>query len=254
MSPNKIRNDESIIKSQQQSIVVVEKSNFSDLEFLKYPNILLRIFGLFHRPEDPLVLKIYALTFCFIDWLNLARFISAFEIFYGRSEPLLALLILKIISALWYFICAINSTIIYVNQESVCRQRAFITYIHPLLAALDTKRRHTITKHVYLINILSSSFILLNVVVISVSFFGPKVLFSGFQTFLAPFHDSEWAKDSIPYKCLIIVFTVVTTSHFMLSNALYMSHCIIVIHLLCAFNTKFNDFVHDSVLVASENR
>lgn len=232
---------------------ICEFNDTSSLQaLLKYPYRLLRIVGLYHQPDDLTALKVYSLFISLVNWLNFCRYLSAYELFYDRPEPLLAGLILKIITSIWLFICAFNSSLIYFNQERTERQQAFLSYCNLLYEAqLDSNQRDRLRRHINFIFILAILVSIANISLLAGSLFGPEALFTHFQSYLAPFHNTSWAPSSIAYKCFIILLISMTTIHFTMSNSLYLSHCMLVIHLLCAFNSKFSKFVHDSVLVAS---
>ena len=230
---------------QRESLVIPE------CRLLSNTNKILRVLGLYHTKEDSLLLKAYALTLCCIDWLNFVRFFSIYDIFWGKSESISASLILKIVTHIWFFICSFQATVIFVNQESYRREPCLLRNFSVLIHAKNEKRCH-LRKLQYMIYIITGvTFLMasLNVIATLVSFFGPSVLFNGFRLFLAPFHNSEWAAESVPFKLFILLITGVTSYHWCMVNALYLSHACIMIELLVNYNRKFAEFVKTSILV-----
>lgn len=218
-----------------------------DCYLLKFPNILLRIFGLYHRKSDRIVFKIYACTICFINWFNFARMFSVYTI----SENLSADLVLKIIITFWLFICSFNSSIIFINEELEDRERNLLRNLHSIFELkICTIRQKRLEIIIYIIYAVVYSMAFINFTAIVLSYFGPRVLLDGFRLFLAPFHNEEWAVDSIPLKLLALFLTGTTSFHWCLQIGVYLSHTTILIEFLSEFKERFNDFVKESVIVS----
>ena len=92
-----------------------------------------------------------------------------------------------------------------------------------------------------------------NTAAIIISLFGPKVLFNGFRLFLAPFHKADWAAESIPYKIFITFLISVTSFHWCLTVAMFLSHAVILIEMMRRFNARFNNWVEKSILVSGDS-
>ncbi|RNA34038.1 hypothetical protein BpHYR1_005516 [Brachionus plicatilis] len=87
----KIDSDVNDLKIQMigimKSNLEVNSSNCrSYCNIMKYPLVLMRIVGLFHRKSDKWFLKVYPLLICIILWLSFARLFSLFEFWYGGSD------------------------------------------------------------------------------------------------------------------------------------------------------------------------
>lgn len=242
--------------SHRKSVVQfnLDMNSMDDLDFecdvLKYPNKFMRVFGLYHTKQDNIVFKIYALALCVIDWTNFFRLFTV----YKSSESLSAELVLKMVTHIWFFICAFLATIIFINQEVNSRQPHLmknLTWVMSSKEAVCNKKRLRVI--IYTIYSVTFVFAAINFSATVISFFGPKVLFSGFRLFLAPFHNSEWAAGSVPFKLAILFLTGVTSFHWCLTTAVYLVHCIILIEFMRVFNVEFKSFVKKSILVSSDN-
>lgn len=220
-----------------------------ECDILKYPNRFMRIFGLHHTKHDNIGWKVYALTLCIIDWSNFLRFFTTYE----KYETFSAELVLKLVTHIWFFICSFLATIIYINQELHTRQATLMKNLVWMLnskEALCNKKRLRII--IYIIYSITFFFAVMNFSATLISFFGPKILFNGFRLFLAPFHDADWAAESIPFKLIILILTGVTSFHWCLTAAVYLSHAAILIEFLRLYNEQFKLFVKTSVLVSSD--
>jgi hypothetical protein len=216
---------------------------------MKYPLLILRIFGLYHKKGDP-----YAIAIAILNWFNLFRFMSAYYFWWGGSESFSAPLVLKIIANLWLFACSFNTTIIYLNQEIKSRQPTLLENFYSLM---ELKGEHfrvkRLKKVIYIIFAMCLSVSIFNTMAIFISMFGPKFLFAAFKVFLAPFQDSDWAAESVPYKLAISFMMAIMSFHWTLAYALYLAHAMIVIEFFNVFNLKFSRFTKMSILVSKES-
>lgn len=251
--------NEMSVKEEMATISIEDEVNHSleslpECDLLKYPNKLLRIVGLFHRKDDKLILKAYTISLCLIDLINLIRLMLSYEIIYGRSEPALAVLILKVICTIWFFVCFCSSLIIFINNECPRREQAFLnSAYHMIELSPGYCRQKKLRFTVYLIYSIVGSLTLFAALFFSVALLGPKVLFNGVSLFLSPFHTSDWAIDSTPFKILILLLCIVSTAHCLLSNAVFLAHTVIPIELICKFNSDFMGLARQNVLVTNES-
>ena len=217
---------------------------------LKYPTMLLRICGLYHRKSDHIALKIYAILLCLIDWSNFARSLSS----YSGSDTLSAELFLKIIFSDWLLVVSCTSTIIFINHEISDRYDSLMRNIYSIFEMkIVSIREKVVRKHIYIIYGVTSVFACLNTAGLLVSYFGPKVLYNGFRLFLAPFHYSDWAANCVPLKLCFSALITVTISHWYLPVALYLSHALVVIELLKSFNSTFENFIKNNIIVPKDS-
>ena len=227
-----------------------ETEEIPECYIIKYPLILLKICGLHHRKSDHIALKIYGIFLILIDWSNFARSFST----YSASDTLSADLVLKIIFTNWELICAFSATIIFINQEKCGRQDLLMRNILSIFnLKVSSCRQKVLRRHIYIIYGITFMVAILNMAAVLVSFFGPRFWFNGFKLMLAPFHNSDWAADSVPLKLLFFFLTSVTTLHWTLSAAIYLSHAIVVIELLRNYNSKFKDFIKNNIIVSKDS-
>lgn len=238
--------EDAILKKVEPLSGTIESMNF-----MKYPNLILRLIGLYHKKTDPFWLKAYSFSFCLINWFNFIRFLSNYKIFWGQSEEFSATLALKIIITMWLFSTAFNSTLIYVNQEMESRQQALVKNFCTIFESKKKLNfRKQKLKH-YIVFVLAFMFTLINFSVVLVGFFGPKAFFAQFKSFLAPLHDSEWAADCIPFKIIASLLIMPTFFHTTFSYAIYLSHTFVMIEFLHVFNAEFAKFTKTSILVSA---
>lgn len=261
MAKNRIHNADSdnklFIVSESSKIEtlnqpVSKKKQTNDLEILsecyllKYPNILLRVFGLYHRKDDPKAFKIYALMFIIIDIINVCRSFTV----YSANESLTAEFGLKILFTVWAFMCMSSALIIYINQESQGREPKLLINITNIIEFKITKcRQKTLRIYVYTAFIIGFSMAVFNILGIMVGFFGPSFLFKGFKMFLAPFNDVEIIYTNIAYKIFALFLISISSFHWCLSVSLYASHVLILIEMFNSFNRNFKKFVKESIIV-----
>ncbi|CAF0922387.1 unnamed protein product [Brachionus calyciflorus] len=220
---------------------------------MKFPLTMMRILGLYHRKNDPFYLKIYPLSVIVILWLSFARTFSLYGFWYGKSDEFSVNLVYKIIINLWCFITVFNATIIYINQEIYSRENQLI---HDLSYFLDNhcddKRRKRLRKKIILFFILGALVGILNSTAGAASLFGPDFIFKAFSSFLAPFHESQWAKESIPYKILNCIILSYTSFFWVLTIDYYLSHCDILTFIFENFNKDFRELINNNILVTNK--
>ena len=217
---------------------------------LKYPIMLLRIFGLYHRKSDHIALKIYTIILCLIDWSNLARLLLS----YSASENLSAKVFLRIIFTDWLLGVSCSSTLIFINQEISDRYDSFMRHLFSLFEKkVVCIREKVLRKHIYIIYGIASAIATINTAGLLVSYFGPKILYNGFRLFLSPYHYSVEANDSVPLKLVFSALITVTIFHWYLCVAVYLSHVFVVIELFRSFNSTFQDFIKNNIIVSNDS-
>lgn len=218
---------------------------------LKYSNTILRIFGLFHRHDDNLVFKLYALALCAIDIFNAARFFTAYGFVYGELESFSTGLVLKIVTHLWLINIAFMGFLIYLNQERPSRERHLIQNYHALVDLKGDVGQQAnlqiIIHSVYGVNLLMG---IVNIGMLAFSLFGPKSYFIGVKYYLAPFHRSDWTANNIGVKIACLILIALSSFRWCLSNAIFIAHMIILIEFFRNFNRNFEQFVARSILSA----
>jgi hypothetical protein len=221
-------------------------------ELVKYPTIYLRFIGLYHQKSDRLLVKLYSIFILIVLWFNFFKTFAAYNFVHGQSEGFSATLVLKIITNCWTLSVAFNSTLIYINQETDSREKAILKYVYILLEFKGNNLKQT-RLFLNVLFVIAIAVGLGNSITIFVSMFGPKVLFSAFSVFLAPFQNETWAQESIPYKLLISILYSISGLHWITACAYFLMHATFVIQLLKNFDSKFSRFISDSILVSKDN-
>ena len=217
---------------------------------LKYPIMLLRICGLYHRKSDHIALKIYTIILCLVDWSNLVRLVLSYNI----SENLSAKVFLRIIFTDWLLGVSCASTLIFINQEISDRYDALMRHLFSLFEMkVVCIREKVLRKHIYIIYGIASAIATINTAGLLVSYFGPKILYNGFRLFLSPYHYSVEANDCVPLKLAFSALITVTIFHWYLCVAVYLSHVLVVIELFRSFNSTFEGFIKNNIIVSKDS-
>nr|QVK45642.1 G protein-coupled receptor [Proales similis] len=235
-----------------QSSLKASKSVY--YEIMKPTIIVLAICGLYIKPGSRWPVKIYPYAVVAILWFNAFKFCSAYEFFYGGNESMSAILIIKIVTNLWFFGCCSLHTCLIVNQSFASREASLVQQLDLLLDYnIDSEKiGKKLLRRLNLINFGLFLFGIFNSSAIFISYFGPKELFNAFALFLTPFHKTEWAAQSVPYKLFTAITCSFTSITWMMSLGYYSSHCLIIRTLFDNFNQKFVDFIQNNVIVSSE--
>ena len=229
------------------------KFDVVNTKIMKYANSIMRIFGFYHHKSDRLILKVYPIFVLFIMWFNTLRCFSSFNFFYNQSEPFSAELVLKIVTILWLFSCSANTTVIYINQAFSCREAELIKTINTLLEANQDCKRivDQASRHINLIFLISLAIGFFNQTAFLVSMFGPKEMRSLFILILAPFHRTDWAVESIPFKMFSAFLFIFMSLSWTLNVAYYGSYCQIFIEILKNYNKRMSYFISNHVIIPS---
>lgn len=225
-----------------------------NFKILKYQLIIMRVFGIYHKKSDIIAYKAYPFAIITLFWINIARFMTIY--YYSSLDSLNSDLVLNITTTIWYSICAINSTIIFINQECNHREEAFLKHLNILLQSVKEIKNLTKSLKIkfcilYTIGLASGVF---NFGLVSVALFGPKVLFDAFSGYLTPFHKSNWALENIPYKLYIAIITVYFSLHWTLAVSYFVTHCMILTSLIKNFNKNFSDLITNNIFVCGKNK
>ena len=253
ISPNNPNNEVEPISNSNVSEQLKTEPKFEvvNTKIMKYGNFVMRAFGFYHCKSDKLILKVYPIITLIIVWFNTIRTISCFNFFYNESESFSAELAIKIVSILWLFSCSINITIIFINQLINSREEELIKSINSLLKENEdlndiVRKSSRCVKIIFTLSLVVGFF---NVIVFMVTMLGPKEFRALFIVFLAPFHKTEWAVNSIPYKLYSSLLFVFTSLGWTLNVAYYVSQCQIIMEIQKNFNKRMSKFIENNVII-----
>ncbi|RNA34045.1 odorant gustatory chemosensory receptor 122-like protein [Brachionus plicatilis] len=239
--------------SNNCSVLEVNSSNCrAYCNIMKYPQVLMRIVGLFHKKSDKWFLKVYPLLIFIILWLSFARLFSLFEFWYGVSESLSAQLAYKIILILWCFVTVASATIFFINQEKHSRENQLIHELSFYLDKYSNKKIKILKKKIlmyFFIGVFGSVF---NSISGIISLFGPDYFYEAFSSLLAPFHKSTWSRSNVPYKILNNIILSFTSFIWMITICYYLAHCEMIVFIFKNFNQEFRDLVNNKMLVSNK--
>lgn len=230
------------------------KDYYNDI--MKIPIWILRGLGLYHKKSDNIIIKAYCLLINVILWFTFLKMLTVFDFVKGKSESLSAKLFMKICFTIWSFICAILSTMIFLNQEFKNREKDLETQINLLYHFYSEKKIQKDRKFCLKINlflILSIVFALFNCIFMFLAMFGIPAFFIAFSPLVAPFEDTKFGKTNIPFKFFMTIFGCISSFSWFLTTFYYISHCYILLRFLQDFNEKFEKFIKQSILVSNKS-
>ena len=243
----------SLMRQKDISIIKINSSNCKIYcEIMRYPIILMRIFGLYHKNKDRWYVKAYSLFIITIMWLSFARLFSLFDFWFGKHESLSAQLVYKIIFILWCFANVMNGTLFFINQEKNSRENQLILEISFYLDSYSNKKLRFLKKKIFLyflIGFFGSGF---NSVSGIISLFGPDYFYEAFFSFLAPFHKTTWARHNTPYKVFNNILLSYTSFFWMITICNYLAHCEMIAFIFENFNQEFRNLVNKKVLLSQK--
>jgi hypothetical protein len=219
---------------------------------MKIPIIYMRIFGLNYRKSDPLLFKVYNMAVLAALWTNFLKFIT---VLVESNESFSASLVLKIVTQIWLFSCATNTAIIFINNQRAGREAKLIDEYNQLWEQYSNSNVSEKKLKLKILIIMTSALVvgLFNSVTGFISLFGPNALFVAYGQLLAPFHNSDWAKASIPYKLLIAIILSYTSLSWTMCIGYFIAHCQILNALLRNFNIEFKEFVSSNIIVSKNS-
>ena len=215
----------------------------------------LRIFGSYHRVNDHLAFKFYCILTILLLWYNSIKAIFSFNFTWGNADKFGSVLVLNIITFIWYFLCAITSSVYFLIQSRKSKiskfeknyEEIFIQYEEDV----DTEKKF-IKKIVLISTLICFSVSIANTILNFSAMFGSGELKSIFLQSLAPFQYTSWVNSSTSYT-LFSAFTISFAGHsFMLSLSYYFNYCFLAIRLLKGFNKKFKDLVSNKEISLKE--
>lgn len=215
-------------------------------QILKYPLVLMRIFGLYHKKTDRLICKIYSFCLIAILWVYFGLYLTNFN----RIHKLSASLFLVIMTSAWLLSVILISTILFFNQEFDSRQPQLVKELTKNLLA-DKKSSKIITKLTFKVAFIFSIAILLSIsnsLSFCITFFVFEEV-NSLENYIAPF---QHLKYNTPCRIIFLGILILASFHWLLSIALFCSHCLILIDLFKSFNKEFGDFIDRHTLVSND--
>ena len=210
---------------------------------MHHPTNLLRLIGLFHKKNDNKLFKGYCFVMTLIVGLNSFRYLFTF---YGENENFLSgTFIFKIGLLEIITIMAINSAIMFINQEFYSKENNFFYELNLVFQNIENL---SLKKLALKINVF---FLIATIISIADSFamfliifFPDYILLSKNEIefsriHLTPFHNQIWSPNSFWCKSFACLFHWISYTHTALSFAYVMSFCYIVRFLFLDYNQKF---------------
>ena len=215
----------------------------------------LRIFGSYHKVNDHLAFKFYCILTILLLWYNSIKAIFSFNFTWGNADEFGSVLVLKMITFIWYFACAITSSIFFFIQSRKSKINKFEQIYEEIFIQYEEdvdKEKKFIKKIVLISALICFSVSIANTILTFSAMFGSGEMKSIFLQALAPFQYTSWVNSSTPYT-LFCGFTISFAGHsFMLSLSYYFNYCFLTIRLLKGFNKKFKDLVSNKEISLKE--
>ena len=208
--------------------------------------ILMRLIGLYHQKKDSLLLKLFPFFVLICLWLNSFRFLTNLNFVYGENEDFLSgEFLVKTCIIINTAVFAINSTIIFINQEFKHRELKLLNELNFLLQ-VDYDFKNLITKltpKIANLYIVASLFTAIQSAIIFTGLFLPRndendIKNNNNNVYLSPFHRYSWSHSNTIYKLAAWLLHSVSFSQSFYSSAYFISHCKILIQLFESFNKK----------------
>ena len=245
----KINLGESGLKLKKQNYSIKYNSFYSDI--MKYPIILMKIFGIHHDKRGSLIQKIYCVIVLVILWLNSIKTLSSFEIFYGKNSKFTA----NFVSKTGFFISsltsALNITILYLNNDITRRENKFINELNDLFEYNSknlNKKIKTLKNRINIIFLTAFLIATLNTIACFISFFFYEHFLSAFSALLLPFNES--ISNNLFYRLVMAFIGGYSSFSWSLSIAYFASHCRIITFHLNYYNKEFKTFIKNNIVTS----
>lgn len=226
-------------------------------ELMKFPLKILRLVGLYHQKSDHLAFKAYCFTIQIVLWFNFVKMLTVFDFFWAKSEAFSTKLFMKICFTIWTFVCAILATMIFINQEFKNRESDLQTQINLLYyfySDKDSKKDRKFSRKITAFFLGSLSLLSINCVFMLLSMFGISSFFPAFAFLLAPYHETEWARESIAFKLFMTFVGLIASLYWILTTVYYVTNCWIVLNFLDDFNERFEKFIKENIIVSNNSQ
>ena len=239
-SIHRIEMNKDILKEQNSALIV---SNL-----LKTNLFFLRIFGSYHKKNDIWIYKTYCILVILMAWFFAIKSIFMFNFTMGGTDVFInADLAIKIVVFIWFLSCAATLTLFFFFQTNKSRMIKFDAIYEEIFHEYqenEISETKLIKKITSITTLIAFSMALGNSILTFVSFFGPEVLHGGnYYNFLAPFQNSSWVENNIPYKILISIGSTLIGMALTLYFSYFFNYCFLAIRALKNFNVKFKDLV-----------
>ena len=213
-------------------------------DIFKFQNIVLRIFGIYHRSTDSFVLQSYTIVMILLLWFNVLRHYVIF------SEPIESLnsdVALKILGIIFPACGSIYATWFFIIQH----QKVKITAFELCFDELFKKYRFSVEKEIHHIKRLTIVVICSALVLVaifsglwSLAFFGTSDSFNLFSKNTTALLLFETTERNMPYRVFCFLLISFTNGTWLLTVSYYFNNCFIVSTFLNVFNKKFKNFIN----------
>ena len=224
-----------------------EKDHFGTI--MRFPFILMKIFGQFHRKKDKIYMKIYCVFVLILMWFYFIQLCFIFE----DNLTFTGNFVYKIITFLGSFFLVTISTILFINRFFSSKEEKLINDFNQVYE-YHVKKDYQVA---FLQKRINFIFILQFLVFILIIFYEIIALFASGDNYLkfhlGPFQKKHWAKNSILLKLLVSISLSYTQLAMAFYLSLFISECFLAYNLLNTFNKNFKEFIQKEITAADES-
>jgi hypothetical protein len=233
---------EKISNDSEKQIQSFKKINIAHTRLMKYPSILMKTFGFFHQKNDCKIFKGYCFSMIVVLWANSIRYLFTFN---GENESFLSgIFIFKSFLVVMFSLVAINSTLMFINQEYYSRENAFLDELDLLFQNINNLEAFLkkLGKKINVMFLILTLIALADVFFVYFLVFFPEILTTNeselAKLHLTPFHKQGWSQNSFWYKQIICISQSLAFIHGCWSFGYLMAFCKIVRFLFVDYNTN----------------
>ena len=226
-----------------------EKDHYATI--MRFPFILMKIFGQFHRKKDNIYMKIYCVFVLILNWFSFIRICFIFEdnlTFTGNFAY-------KIINFLIFFLLSVMSTIFFINRHFNSNEEKLISdfnQVYEYHVNIDYQIAY-LRKRINFIFILPFLVFILVAIYQIIALFVSGEVNDSAKFHLGPFAKKDWAKNSIPLKLLVSLSLFSTNLAPAFGTSLFISECFLTYNLLNTFNKNFKEFTQKEITAADQS-
>ena len=223
-------------------------------DLLKFQNVVLRVLGLYHHPNDSVFSKMYCMLTIFLSLYNLVRYFLLYNFVSNRSESFSIELLMKIVLSLFPIYCFLNGMFMYIVQQKKWKILKLDEHCEELFNKYqDVNRRQCKIKRFKFILIIITCTTLFIVCSLSslalLSLFGDtktRDFYDGFNTTLLYFEFD--GKINTPYRIFVAIIMIFSGASCVCTASYYINYCCIMCKLLEDFNEAFKFFLINNIL------
>ena len=225
----------------------------TELRCIKFTKFIMKLLGLYYHQEEHWLYKTYFFIVMFITWLNFVKSFSVFKFFSGGIDSLSQETFANINNSLWLLGSALNTLLMFALHHKKWRIENFLHNFNLLFKYFENPNQ--LIRKLNLIIYISVAFTIAALLAYYLTCVIPMYTTNStaIESFLAPFQNTDWSRNSPPYLILISIMLLFSTTAYYMPVAYFFIHCVMVNLMLNEFNNKFQNFVINAADKEDEN-